>query len=54
MQPRLAAKPHAQPDLRHFSEKGFFESAKLEQGINLSTVALAKVEANLRGLGYGG
>ena len=52
-----------QPALRSFSEEGFFESAKLEhlssaalakdEAINLSTVALAKVEANLRGLGYG-
>ena len=42
--PHLVAELHAQ----------FAESAKLEQAINLSAVALAKVEANLRGLGYGG
>ena len=28
--------------------------AKLEQAINLSAVASAKAEANLKGLGYGG
>lgn len=42
--PRLVAELHAQ----------FAESAKLEQAINSSAVAWAKVEANLRGLGYGG
>lgn len=30
------------------------ESAKLERAINLSAVALTKVEANLRELGYDG
>jgi hypothetical protein len=32
----------------------FAESAKLEQTINVSCEALAKKEANLKGLGYGG
>lgn len=42
--PRLVAERHAE----------FAESAKLEQAINVSCEALAKWEANLRGLGYGG
>ena len=41
---RLVAELHAQ----------FAESAKLEQAINPSAGGLAKAEANLRGLGYGG
>ena len=43
----------AQLGRRSLGEGGFAESEKLAQAINSSAVALAKVEANLRGLGYG-